>query len=367
MIYWAIWDKPRVTVKIECNTRNFIGRIIFMSIFNDISWGPKDNKKECESSAQLVSLYATRFGAGQWSFFGLGSEKKWYSTSEDGPQGEWDRIARANDVDICRMPTPSIPIHESIIHWSAQKQRWWKICQYTISSTPERLKPFFAQWFPSISSVFTEQSQICAKNVTLVMSEQDDLLWQDNLTHFSCQVWRRHTYLWPMILHKEKDLLQRYEERFEKLSQQDRLSKFCVDAGFQNVVEIGQYFMTRDTEEFSQFTDSVACREYILPRGESVSDPKGWIRVNTKIGPVLEVATCCQQGKYGVWKSELSLWTRTILTRGSEFPMVQTSWSRIWTTMSRKPQFEDCALKSNACAFASRSKPKAKAQRRTSS
>ena len=42
-------------------------------------------------------------------------------------------------------------------------------------------------------------------------------------------------------------LLQRYGQRFEKLSQQDRLSKFCMDAGFLNVVEIGQYFMTKDT------------------------------------------------------------------------------------------------------------------------
>ena len=40
-------------------------------------------------------------------------------------------------------------------------------------------------------------------------------------------------------------LLQKYRERIEKLSQQDRLSKFCMDAGFLNVVEIGQYFMTK--------------------------------------------------------------------------------------------------------------------------
>ena len=39
-------------------------------------------------------------------------------------------------------------------------------------------------------------------------------------------------------------LLQRYEERIERLSQQDKLSKFCMDAGFLSVVEIGQYFMT---------------------------------------------------------------------------------------------------------------------------
>ena len=76
--------------------------------------------------------------------------------------------------------------------------------------------------------------------------------------------------------------------------------KFCTDAGFPNVVEIGQYFMTKDTEEFSQFTDSVACGEYILPRDESSSEPKGWVRGNTKIGPVLEITTSYLQGKYGV-------------------------------------------------------------------
>ena len=87
--------------------------------------------------------------------------------------------------------------------------------------------------------------------------------------------------------HKEF-LLQRYRERIEKLSQQDRLSKFC--AGFLNVVKVGQYFMTKDTEEFSQFR-VMACREYTLPRDEEASQPKGWIQGNTKIGPALEIAT----------------------------------------------------------------------------
>ena len=90
--------------------------------------------------------------------------------------------------------------------------------------------------------------------------------------------------------HAHKDLLlQRYGERIEKLSQQEKLSKFCTDAGFLTVVEVGQYFMTKDTEEFPQFTDAVACREYTLPGDEDTSEPKGWIRGNTKIGPVLEV------------------------------------------------------------------------------
>ena len=79
--------------------------------------------------------------------------------------------------------------------------------------------------------------------------------------------------------HKEF-LLQRYGERIEKLSQQDRLSKFCTDAGFLTTVELGQYFMTKDTAELSQFTDAVVstrCQEM-----KKSSDPKGWIRGNTK-------------------------------------------------------------------------------------
>ena len=66
---------------------NFRGRILFTSMFNDISCGTKDNGEKCLANARLVSLYAGRFGKGQWSFIGPGSEKKWYSISEDSPQG----------------------------------------------------------------------------------------------------------------------------------------------------------------------------------------------------------------------------------------------------------------------------------------
>ena len=97
--------------------------------------------------------------------------------------------------------------------------------------------------------------------------------------------------------------LQQYEERIERLSQQDKVSKFCMDAGFLNVVEIGQYFRTKVTGE--QFFAS-ACREYTLPRSDESSQPKGWIQGNTKIGPVLEVTTSCLHGKHGV---EIRIWS----------------------------------------------------------
>ena len=65
------------------------------------------------------------------------------------------------------------------------------------------------------------------------------------------------------------------------------------------VVEVGQYFMTKDTGDLRQFR-TVACREYTLPRDDRASQPKGWIQGNMRIGPVLEVTTSFQHFKYGI-------------------------------------------------------------------
>ena len=64
-----------------------------------------------------------------------------------------------------------------------------------------------------------------------------------------------------------------------------------------SVVEVGQYFVTRNA---SEFLHTVACREYTLPRDDPASQPKGWIRGNTRIGPILEVTTSFQHFKFGV-------------------------------------------------------------------
>ena len=68
------------------------GRILFMSMFNDISCGTKDNEEECVANAKVVSILAKKFGIGQWSFLGPDSEKKWYSMGGNSPQGICDHI-----------------------------------------------------------------------------------------------------------------------------------------------------------------------------------------------------------------------------------------------------------------------------------
>ena len=141
----------------------------------------------------------------------------------------------------------------------------------------------------------------------------------------------------------QEDALQKYQERVERLPQQNRVIKFCTDAGFLTRVEVGQYFMTKHTDEFFKITEPVTCREYTLPRDEKSTNPKGWIRENTKIGPVLEVTTSNLQGKYeveikieSVNEEHSHSWVR--IYHGLDKLVTDLRTTRRTTTTSRKPQ-----------------------------
>ena len=78
-------------------------------------------------------------------------------------------------------------------------------------------------------------------------------------------------------------LLQRYEERIKLLSQENKVSKFCMEAGFIHVVEIGQYFMTKDwrtilCEGLSRIFSSKKWRIITTKRMDSVKH-KNWTRI----------------------------------------------------------------------------------------
>ena len=171
----------------------------------------------------------------------------------------------------------------------------------------------------------------------------------------------------------QEDLLQKYKEPVERLSQQNRVIKICSDAGFLTTVEVGQYFMTKHTDEFLQIAEPVICREKTLPRDDKSADPKGWIQGNTQNGPVLEVTTSYLQGKYGV---EIRI--ESVNKDNSH------SWVRIYHGLNKlvtdlidkvcddneqetsDTKSEEFALKTNVFAFASRPKAKAKPPRPTS-
>ena len=164
----------------------------------------------------------------------------------------------------------------------------------------DNVELIFALLSLSISSVSTEQSQICVKNSSLHWQIQGDRLAAINKSKSTVET--ALNIQRPLLTNEQAqgDLLQNHKEQVENLPNHEQLIKLCTDAGFIKTVAPGQHFMTKDAEEFSQFDGHVACREYTLPRDEESSKPKGWIRGNTKIGPILEVVTNCHQGKHNV-------------------------------------------------------------------
>ena len=274
----------------------FTGRILFMSMFNDISCDRNDNKDECLRNAESVEALARRFGIGQWSFIGPGSEKKWYS-SENSPQGAWDNIAEKMLLEFAESGRPvfraTTPLSRGTlkskgrgklsIHFAADQDTIDTI--YRIILSVNQLSVYGAvvavcEEFEGHQDRSVEPEILMGQSIVLGEVKAETPLQNEN----------------PM---NDQIIWQQYIQQVESLSPENRVSKFCKEAGFMRVVEVGQYFVTKDTGDFRQF-HSVACREYTLPRDDQASQPKGWIQGNMRIGPVLEVTTSFQHFKYGI-------------------------------------------------------------------
>ena len=217
---------------------NFTGRIPFMSMFNDISCGTKDNDRECWANAEVVSI--EKIGIGQWSFTGPGSEKKWYSMVENSPQGICDHIAEKMLVEFAESGCPifraTTPLsrcklrskgHGKLsIHFAADQETIETIFRIIVSANQLSLYGAVANMCEECESFHDRSGQldkVMGQSIVLSEIKTEVLLENDDPAY-------------------QNFLLQRYEERIKSLSQTDRVSKFCMDAGFISVVENGTVF-----------------------------------------------------------------------------------------------------------------------------
>ena len=244
-----------------------------------------------------------KLAQGQWSFIGPGSEKKCYSWKEYSPQGLCDNLAEKMWLEFAKSGCPifraTTPLsrgqlkrkgHGKLsIHFAVVQETIETIFRMIVSANQLSLYGAVAEMCEEYESLHerTERPVLMGQSIVLsaikteISLENDDPVYQNFLFH-------------------------QYKERIEKLSQQGKLSKFCMDARFLSVVENGQYFLTKDTGDLTQF-NTVTCREYTLPREDSTSQPKGWIQGNIKIGPVLKVTTSYLHGKHVVETRIVSL------------------------------------------------------------
>ena len=175
--------------------------------------------------------------------------KKWYSIKEDSPQRIWDKIAERmllefveSGCPIFRATTPlsrgqlkSKGHGKLSIHFAADQETIETIFRIIVSANQLSLYGAVAEICEEYESLHerTERPVVMGQSIVLSAIKTEVPLDSDDPAN-------------------QNFLLQQCGERIEKLSQQDKLSKFCMDAGFLNVVEIGQYFMTKDTGDLTQ-------------------------------------------------------------------------------------------------------------------
>ena len=155
----------------------FTGTILFMSMFNDISCDGKGNEEECVANSKVVSILAKKFGIGQWSFTGPGSEKKWYSMEENSPQGIWDHIADKMLLEFAESGCPIFRATTPLSRGNLKKQRTRKTVDTLYCGLSNNLNCFSHNCFCQISSVFTEQLQTCVKNLKPIKIDRGNLMY----------------------------------------------------------------------------------------------------------------------------------------------------------------------------------------------
>ena len=340
---------------------SFTGRILFMSMFNDIFCDRYDNKDECLRNANIVKTFAGRFGIGQWSFIGPGSEKKWYP-SENSPQGEWDHVAE--DM-LLQCAESGHPIFRATTPLSRGQLKSKGRGKWSIHFTADQ------DTVDTIYRIILSVNQLSVYGAVAAICDEyeghPDNTGEPVILEGQSIVLREVKAEAPAREEPEDSniLLQKYFQQVKQLSPENRLGKFCKEAGFMRIVEIGQYFVTKDVGDFRQF-QSVACREHTLPRDDQASQPKGWIHGNMRIGLVLEVTTSFQHSKCGIEiriksvnQDDSLSWVR--ISYGTVKYVIDSIEDN--TENPADPQEEE-SLQTSSSVVAARSKAKAKPQPR---
>ena len=205
----------------------FTGRILFMSMFNDISCDRKGNKEECVANAKVVSILAQKFGSGQWSFIGPGSEKKWYSMAENSPQGAWDHIADEMLLEFAESGHPifraTTPLSRGIlkskghgklsIHFTADYPTIETVFRIIISANQLSIYGAVAticEEFETHQDGSGEPDVLMGQSIVLGEIKTEIPLQNENSSN--------HQILW-----------QQYMERIESLSPESKVSRLILD------------------------------------------------------------------------------------------------------------------------------------------
>ena len=118
---------------------------------------------------------------------GLGSEKKWYSISEDSPQGEWDRMAEKMMVILAESGHPVFRATSPLSRGQLKSKGGGKLSIHYCAGQDTITIVFRTIISVNHLSHYGAVAEMCEEYENLFMIEQGDLLWEDSGVPHSCQ------------------------------------------------------------------------------------------------------------------------------------------------------------------------------------
>ena len=166
-----------------------------------------------------------RFGIGQWSFIRPGSEKKWYP-SENSPQGEWDRIAEDMLLEFAKSGHPIFRATTPLSRGKLKSKGKGKVSIH-FSAEPDTIDTIYRIILSANQlSIYGAVAAICDEFVGQPDNTEEPVVLEGQsivLGEVKAEV--------PAQEEPEDSniALRKYFQQVQRLSPEDRLSKFCKE------------------------------------------------------------------------------------------------------------------------------------------
>ena len=164
-------------------------------------------------NAKVVSILAKKFGIGQWSFIGPGSEKKWHSMEENSPQGIWDHVADKMLLEFAESGYPIFRATTPLTRCNLKSKGHGKLSIHFTADYPTVETIFRIIVFANQLSLYGAVANICEEFETQQdRSGQPDVLMVQSIVLSEVKA---EVSLENDIPSHQNLLLQRYEERIQ--------------------------------------------------------------------------------------------------------------------------------------------------------
>ena len=293
----------------------FKGRILFMSMFNDISCDKKDNEEECVANAQVVSILARKFGIGQRSFIGPGSERKWFS-SENSPQGAWDHIADEMLLEFAESGHPTFRATTQLSRGQLKSKRRGRLSIHSVA---------VQEMIETIFRIIVSANQLSRRDVwrIRILSRKNGATCCDGAINCAQCDQDRSSFgeWWSSISEFSITTIWRTKLRSYHNRKIEKNSVWMQD--FWVLCRLDSISWRKTLEIWHNSMEWLVVNTLFQEKNQHHNQKDG-SKETPKLDPCwkLQPVTCTVNMEL---RSELCLWAETILTLGSEFLMDQMS------------------------------------------